>query len=146
MAQLPPPPPLPPGGLPPPPPLPPGGLPPPPPPGGAPPPPPPTRVLVLNHAVTDSELADDDEYADICEDMRDECGKFGQVEKVSIPRSGSGGATAAGVGLVFVVFGDAGSAAAARAALHGRRFGGRAVEASFMDPGAFERGELPEKS
>jgi len=143
---LPPPPPLPPGGLPPPPPLPPGRL-PPPPPGGAPPGPPPTRVLILNHAVTDSELADDDEYADICEDMRDECGKFGKVEKVSIPRSGSGGGAAvAGVGLVFVVFGDAGSAAAARAALHGRRFGGRAVEASFMDPGAFERGELPEKS
>lgn len=136
---LPPPPPLPPGGLPPPPPLPPGGLPPPPP--GPPPGPPPTRVLVLDHAVTDSELADDEEYADICEDMRDECGKFGRVDRVSIPRSGARGA-----GLVFVVFADAGSAAAARAALHGRRFGGRAVEASFMDPAALERGELPEKS
>ena len=137
----PPPPPLPPGGLPPPPPLPPGGLPPPPP--GPPPGPPPTRVLVLDHAVTEGELADDEEYADICEDMREECGKFGRVERVAIPRGGGG---VAGVGLVFVVFADAGSAAAARAALHGRRFGGRAVEASFMDPGAFERGELPQKT
>ena len=138
-ALLPPPPPLPPGGLPPPPPMPPGGLPPPPPP---PPGPPPTRVLVLDHAVTEGELADDEEYADICDDMREECGKFGRVERVSVPR----GAAARGAGLVFVAFADEGSAAAARAALHGRRFGGRAVEASFMDPGAFERGELPEKS
>ena len=74
--------------------------------------------------------------------MRDECGKFGRVERVSIPRPGASG----GVGLVFVLFADAGSAAAARQALHGRRFGGRAVEASFMDPEAFERGELSRKT
>ena len=36
---------------------------------------PPTRIVSLKEAVTPEELASDEEYADILEDMRDECAK-----------------------------------------------------------------------
>ena len=34
-----------------------------------------TRIVQLTEAVTLEELANDEEYSDILEDMRDECGK-----------------------------------------------------------------------
>lgn len=37
--------------------------------------PPPTRIVQLTEAVTMEELANDEEYQDILDDMRDECGK-----------------------------------------------------------------------
>lgn len=37
--------------------------------------PPATRILTMTEAVTPEELASDEEYADILEDMREECGK-----------------------------------------------------------------------
>jgi hypothetical protein len=37
-------------------------------------------------AVTLEELSDDQEYADIMEDMKEECGKYGAVVQVHIPR------------------------------------------------------------
>ena len=36
-----------------------------------------TKVLCLTQVVTADELRDDEDYADILEDMRLECGKFG---------------------------------------------------------------------
>ncbi len=41
-------------------------------------------VTLLEHqiAVTPDELANDEEYADIMEDMREECGKYGTVLQV----------------------------------------------------------------
>ena len=36
---------------------------------------PPTRIVQLTEAVTPEELANNEEYQDILEDMRDECGK-----------------------------------------------------------------------
>ena len=95
-----------------------------------------TRVLVLDHAVTLDELADPDEVADIAEDMKAEAGKYGHVLAVEVPAPGRGAAPGTplppGTGRVFIEFATPANAIAARAALHGRRFGGRAVEASFM--------------
>jgi splicing factor U2AF subunit len=42
---------------------------------GIPPPPAATRIITMTEAVTAEELASDEEYADILEDMREECGK-----------------------------------------------------------------------
>ena len=36
--------------------------------------------------VQPEELADEEEYEDILEDIREECGKFGQVRSIEIPR------------------------------------------------------------
>lgn len=36
--------------------------------------------------VTPDELQDEEEYEDICEDIREECGKYGVVRSLEIPR------------------------------------------------------------
>lgn len=83
--------------------------------------------------VTPEELADDEEYADIMEDMREECGKYGQVLQVHIPRPGPPGAPPpVGLGKVLVEFGEPGAAIAARNAMHGRKFSGRTVVATLL--------------
>lgn len=94
----------------------------------APPSGPPARVLVLANAVTEEDLEDDDPeaYEDLVEDMKEECTKYGAVETVSIPKSGTGR------GKVFVVYADNTGSTAAQASLHGRKFGGQAVIASLM--------------
>ena len=40
---------------------------------------PPTVVLCLMNMVTPDELTDDEEYEEIMEDVKDECGKLGKV-------------------------------------------------------------------
>ena len=83
------------------------------------------------------ELRDDGEFADIQEDVRDECGKFGVVVEVAIPRPGDG--EVPGLGKAFVRYDSIAGATAARDALHGRKFGGKTVNADFIDVDAFER-------
>jgi splicing factor U2AF subunit len=38
-----------------------------------------TKVVCLTQVVSPDELKDDDDYQDILEDMREECGKFGKT-------------------------------------------------------------------
>lgn len=49
----------------------------------------PTPVIVLRNMVSANEVANDAEYADILDDVRQECAKFGTVRSVSIPRQGT---------------------------------------------------------
>lgn len=37
-----------------------------------------SKVLCLTQVVTEDELRDDEDFEDILEDMRTECGKFGK--------------------------------------------------------------------
>ncbi|NXW80633.1 U2AF2 factor, partial [Hirundo rustica] len=46
----------------------------------------PTEVLCLLNMVLPEELLDDEEYDEIVEDVRDECGKYGTVKSIEIPR------------------------------------------------------------
>ena len=46
----------------------------------------PTEVLCLLNMVVEEELVDEEEYEDILEDIREECGKFGEVKSIEIPR------------------------------------------------------------
>ncbi|KAK8049459.1 u2 snrnp auxilliary factor protein [Apiospora phragmitis] len=49
-----------------------------------------SRVLQLLNMVTAEELMDNDDYEEICEDVRDECGKFGNIIALKIPRPSGG--------------------------------------------------------
>jgi splicing factor U2AF subunit len=104
----------------------------------------PTHVLVLDNVVSVDELRDDTEFGEIEEDMRDECGKHGEVVALRIPRPPADAAEAPppGVGRVYVRYAAPEQAARARAALHGRKFGGNAVVAAYFDEERFEAGEL----
>lgn len=79
------------------------------------------------------EIADDNEYNDILEDMQEECNKYGTVVKVHIPRPGPPGSPPVpGLGKVLIEFADSASAVAARNAMHGKKFAGRTVSASLV--------------
>ena len=91
---------------------------------GLPPPPasnPPSTVVSLTEMLDVEELKDDVEYGEIMEDMKEECGKFGTVLSVVIPRPGPAGSDeqVPGLGKVFVQYSDVAGATAARNALHG---------------------------
>lgn len=46
----------------------------------------PTRVLQMLNMVTAEELVDDLDYEEIMEDVKEECGRYGEVLEVRIPR------------------------------------------------------------
>ncbi|KAG0002785.1 U2 small nuclear RNA auxiliary factor 2 [Entomortierella chlamydospora] len=100
----------------------------------------PTTVLQLLNMVTPEELEDDQEYEDILEDIRDECGKFGRVVDVKIPRPVAG-VVVAGTGKIFVKYSNVDEATTALRALSGRKFADRTVLTSFYDVDKFEAGE-----
>ncbi|MEW5298333.1 MAG: hypothetical protein WDW36_001471 [Sanguina aurantia] len=99
-----------------------------------------TRVVILTDAVTLEEIADDGEYADIIEDMRDECGKHGICSNLVIPRPTAQNPSPPGSGKVIIEFLDINAAVKARNAMHGRKFGGRVVSAAYMAEDAFASG------
>lgn len=114
------------------------GVPPPPPALTAPPSNPPSSVVSFdNMGITKEELADDEEYENIMEDMQEECGKHGEIVAIVIPRPSADGSEVAGMGKVFVQYVSIDAAMSARNALNGRKFGGVAVVADFLDEASF---------
>jgi len=99
-----------------------------------------THVVVLAEAVTLDEIADDEEYHDILEDMREECNKHGQVANILIPRPQPGNEHPSGLGKVIIEFTDMNGSVKARNAMHGRRFAGRTVSAAFLPEERYHAG------
>ncbi|KAK4683544.1 splicing factor U2AF 65 kDa subunit, partial [Tremellales sp. Uapishka_1] len=118
-----------------------------------------SRVMLLLNMVTQEELYSDEDYKDILEDINEECGKYGEIESVRVPRpvpkskkwetSDSAVATAeknrkvdeeAGVGRVYVLYRELESTIKAMKAIGGRQFGGRTIlvasvpEDEFLGP------------
>lgn len=101
-----------------------------------------SRVVVLEEAVTADELGDDEEYQDIVADMRDECSKHGALRRVIIPRPTPSMPNPPGLAKVIIEYEDGGSAMRARNAMHGRKFGGRTVVATYLPEDKYLRGEF----
>ncbi|KAJ2721298.1 hypothetical protein GGI07_004078 [Coemansia sp. Benny D115] len=97
-----------------------------------------TPIVQLLNMVTPAELDNDEEYADIMEDVGDECNTFGKVLELRIPRQTGSEAPVAGVGKIFVRYENHSEATIALNALAGRQFMGRTVVASFVQPEDFE--------
>lgn len=64
-------------------------------------------------------------YADILEDMKEECSKFGTVEGIEMPKEGTGKT------MVYIKFDSTSSSATALKNLDGRSFENRKVEVRF---------------
>ncbi|KAK6864389.1 U2 snRNP auxilliary factor [Apiospora arundinis] len=99
-----------------------------------------SRVLQLLNMVTAEELMDNDDYEEICEDVRDECGKFGNIIGLKIPRPSGGSRQSAGVGKIFVQFDTTESCKKALQELAGRKFADRTVVTTFFPEENFEVG------
>ena len=103
-----------------------------------------SEIVCLANLVTDAELTDDDNYADVREDVADECSKCGEILDLRIPRFPTGVGEGGGVvdrglaGKVFVRFASVAAAAAAVELMHGRMFDGRRVSAAYVEPSEFE--------
>ena len=107
------------------------------------------RVLQLLNMVTPEELIDNDDYEgmhalqaqsrlsrltypEICEDVKEECEKYGRVVDMKVPRPAGGSRQSAGVGKIFVRFDSAESAGRALRALAGRKFADRTVVTTYF--------------
>ena len=69
---------------------------------------------------------------EICDDVREECSKYGIVLELKIPRPSGGSRQSAGVGKIYVKFDNADSASQALKALAGRKFQDRTVVTSYF--------------
>ena len=91
---------------------------------------PPTPVIRLSNMTTPAELASDEEYMELQEDVSEECNVYGSVCSVVIPRGG-GDSDGEEVGMVYVHFTHSEGAAKAKQAIAGRMFNGNIVKATF---------------
>ncbi|KJK78913.1 hypothetical protein H634G_05728 [Metarhizium anisopliae BRIP 53293] len=98
------------------------------------------RVLQLLNMVTPEELMDTEEYEEICEDVREECSKFGNILELKIPRPVGGSRQSAGVGKIFVKFDTPDSCHKALTALAGRKFADRTVVTTYFPEENFDVG------
>ena len=87
---------------------------------------------MLKNMVTAEELRDDDEFLEICEDVKEECSQHGSVNSVLIPRAKENYPVHC-EGSVYVEFHDTESAQKAAFALSGRKFADRTVNVDFYD-------------
>lgn len=107
------------------------------------------RVLQLLNMVTPEELIDNDDYEgkpleflkkmvladsmlEICEDVKEECEKYGKVLDMKVPRPTGGSRQSNGVGKIFVKFDGPESAGKALRALAGRKFADRTVVTTYF--------------
>ena len=93
----------------------------------------PTRILVLLNMVTDEDLATDDEYQGLTEEVREECAKFGRLLGMKIPRKATSSIQATAIRKIFLEYATAQDATNAERELAGRQFGPNVVEASYFD-------------
>jgi hypothetical protein len=93
---------------------------------------PPSRVVELKNMLTADDLANEEEYADITEDTREECAQFGELVSIAIPKAGEVGTTK-----IFLEYKSQQDAAKAIHGLEGRTFDGRRVQADYFDEAKF---------
>ncbi|XP_010430078.1 PREDICTED: splicing factor U2af large subunit B isoform X4 [Camelina sativa] len=101
----------------------------------------PTKIVCLTQVVTADDLRDDEEYADIMEDMRTEGGKFGNLVNVVIPRPNPDHDPTPGVGKVFLEYADVDGSSKARLGMNGRKFGGNQVVAVYYPENKYAQGD-----
>lgn len=76
---------------------------------------------------------------EICDDVKEECDKYGEVLEMKIPRPSGGSRQSNGVGKIFVKYDNADSARKAIQALAGRKFADRTVVTTyFSEVGLFD--------
>lgn len=107
------------------------------------------RVLQLLNMVTPEELIDNEDYEgmlfrllresilltiqkEICEDVREECEKYGKVLDMKVPRPTGGSRQSNGVGKIYVKFDTPESAGKALRTLAGRKFADRTVVTTYF--------------
>jgi len=77
------------------------------------------------------------------DDVKEECGKYGSILEIKIPRPTGGSRQSNGVGKIFVKFDRPESALKALRALAGRKFADRTVVATYFSEVGFYQLQCP---
>ncbi len=91
-----------------------------------------STCIKIGNVVDEQEL--EEEFDEVIEDMREECGKYGIVKSVDIPRKGEDGA-----GFVFVQYATPEEASAAKQGFGTRTFDGKPVSSVLIDPETYPK-------
>jgi len=92
----------------------------------------PSRVLVLMDMVVDEDLSSQENYQDLCEDVKTECEKYGKLLSMKIPRAQDGfPSNSTALRKIFLEYATVKDAVAANQQLSGRQFGPSVVKVSF---------------
>jgi splicing factor U2AF subunit len=91
----------------------------------------PTKILVLFNMVSHEDLATDDEYQGLLEEVGDECAKFGKLVGMKIPRVASASVQPSAIRKIFLEYATVHDAANAERELAGRQFGPNVVQVRF---------------
>jgi splicing factor U2AF subunit len=79
-------------------------------------------------------------FAEILEDVKEECGKYGAIADIKMPRPTSGARQSNGIGKIYIKYAEPESAQKALAALAGRKFADRTVVVTFFGEEYFDVG------
>jgi splicing factor U2AF 65 kDa subunit len=90
------------------------------------------RIPLSSSTARHIRMADIDLPTEICEDVQEECSKYGKVLEMKVPRPSGGSRQSAGVGKIFVKFDNADSASKALKSLAGRKFADRTVVVTYF--------------
>ncbi|KAJ1542412.1 hypothetical protein HK096_009402, partial [Nowakowskiella sp. JEL0078] len=101
----------------------------------------PSNVMMLLNMILPEEMEDTDIWQETNEDTYEECSKFGNIQKIIIPRPVDGTASQ-WVGKVFIQFDTVEQSTAAMKSLGGRTFAGRTVVAAYFPEERFKSGEI----
>eukprot|EP00884_Botryococcus_braunii_P021068 jgi/Botrbrau1/7645/Bobra.0159s0089.4 len=98
----------------------------------------PSRILLLKNMLKAQALLDDQERVDLLEDVQEECGKYGTVEGIAVPKPPPDVGEDE-MGRVYVKFASSEEVQAAKDIFHNRQFDGFNIEASFAPEEDYER-------
>jgi splicing factor U2AF 65 kDa subunit len=102
----------------------------------------PTRILVLLNMVSMEDLESEDSHADLMDEVRGECAKFGTILRLVIPRAPTDLMAPSSVRKIYLEYGTVPEAMAAQEALSGRQFGDAVVGTEYYPERDFAQGRL----
>lgn len=97
-----------------------------------------TEYLCLENMVDVKTLLSARERKELRYDIEDECGKCGKVVRVVVPTPSDDEVERKAASRAYVYFARVGSAESAHKVMHGRKFGGRIVQARYIEASEFE--------
>ena len=99
----------------------------------------PSRVIQLLNMCTPEDLFDEEFLIDLKNDVKEECGKYGKIDKIDIPvPDQKTGRCSSSVGKIFVKFAYILAAKQARYRINGLSYNRRTVIASFFPENKFD--------
>ena len=96
----------------------------------------PTKILVLSNMVMQEDLATDEDYRGLMDEVKEECAKFGKLLGMDIPRKAEGNISPSAILKIFLEYETVQDAQAAEKELKGRKFGDNVVQVGSVLPGS----------